>query len=73
MGVSIADIVSQTIRHARRISRGGRYEWPTARAALMKILADLEARSPDDPALGRLRRYIAFGDRPFGKNDPESQ
>ncbi len=73
MGVSIADIVRQTIRHARRMSRGGRYEWPTARAALIRILADLEGRSRDDPALERLRRYIALGDRAFrGKDETES-
>ena len=33
----------------------GAYDWPTARKALRKILADLEAQSPKDPSLPRLR------------------
>ena len=63
MSVSIADIVRRTIRHARRIPNEGVYDWPTARVALAKILADLEARSPGDPSLERLRQVIERGDR----------
>jgi hypothetical protein len=63
MSASIADIVHQTIRHARRISREGVHGWPAAREALTKILADLEARSPGDPILRRLRVYIRMRDR----------
>jgi hypothetical protein len=63
MSVSIADIVERTIRHARRMSKEGIYDWPTARVALMKVLADLEARSPGDASLERLRQTIAWGDR----------
>jgi hypothetical protein len=57
--------VRQTIRHARRMSTEGQHEWPTARIALTKILADLEPRFPGDPNLVRLRRYIALGDLAF--------
>ena len=63
MSASVADIVRRTIRHARRISREGAYDWPVARVALQKILADLEARSPDEPSLERLRQVIERGDR----------
>ncbi len=63
MSASVADIVRRTIRHARRISKEGAYDWPVARVALQKILADLEARSPDEPSLERLRQVIERGDR----------
>jgi hypothetical protein len=73
MSVSIADIVRQAIRHARQMSNGGLHDWPTAREALTKILADLEAQSPDDPSLARLRAFIALGDRAFSgeKDEPK--
>jgi len=63
MSVSIEEFVDRTIRHARRMDIVGLHEWPTARSALTKILADLERRSPDEPSLERLRRFIARGDR----------
>jgi hypothetical protein len=59
----IEEIVRQSIRHARRMLREGVYDWPTARRALERILADLEARSPNDPSLARLRAFIASRDR----------
>jgi hypothetical protein len=62
-GVSTAEIVRQTIRHARRMSGAGGHAWPVAREALIKILADLEDRSPHEPSLARLRAYIALRDR----------
>ena len=62
MGVSVDEIVRRTIRHAERIAKEGRYEWPTARSALTAVLADLERRRPSDPALELLRRYIARRD-----------
>jgi hypothetical protein len=58
----IDEIVRRSIRHARRMSHDGRYDWPTARAALLTILTDLEARSPNHPSLRRLRAFIAEGD-----------
>ncbi len=64
---STADIVRQTIRHARRMSLEGVHEWPVAREALAKILADLEKRSPDDPSLARLRAYISLRDRVWSR------
>jgi hypothetical protein len=72
MSVSIADIVERTIRHARRMSKEGIYEWPTARVALMKVLADLEARSPGDASLERLRQTIARGDRAWAAGGGET-
>jgi hypothetical protein len=72
MSASVADIVRRTIRHARRISKEGGYDWPVAREALMRILADLEARAPDDPSLDRLRQVIERGDRAFNGREDES-
>jgi hypothetical protein len=59
----IDEIVRRSIRHARLMLREGPYNWPVARRALRKILADLEARSPNDPSLPRLRAFIASQDR----------
>jgi hypothetical protein len=59
----IDEIVRRSIRHARLMLRQGSYSWPVARLALRKILADLEARSPDHPSLPRLRAFIASNDR----------
>ena len=63
MSALTADIVDRSIRHAQKLSTAKGYRWSTARAALMRILADLEARDPNDPSLDRLRRYIAEGDQ----------
>jgi hypothetical protein len=63
MTASTADIVRQTIRHARRMSGAGVYDRRVARQALMTILVDLEARTPNDPSLVRLRAYISLHDR----------
>jgi hypothetical protein len=59
----IDEIVRRSIRHARLLLREGSYNWPVARRALRKILADLEARSPNHPSLPRLRAFIASKDR----------
>jgi hypothetical protein len=59
----IDEIVRHSIRHARRILGEGVYDWPTARRALMIILADLETRSPNHRSLRRLRALIALRDR----------
>jgi len=63
MSVTVADIVRRVIGHTRRMLREGVYDWPTARRALTKILADLESRSPDDRSLAELRAFIELGDR----------
>jgi len=47
----------------------GSYDWPVARLALRKILADLEASAPDHPSLLRLRRFIARNDRTWLRED----
>jgi hypothetical protein len=59
----IDEIVRRSIRHARLMLREGSYNWPVARLALRKILADLEARSPNHPSLPRLRAFIVSNDR----------
>ena len=59
----IDQIVRRSIRHARLMLRQGSYDWPVSRLALRKILADLEARSPNYPSLPRLRAFIASKDR----------
>jgi hypothetical protein len=59
----IDEIVRRSIRHARLMLRQGAYDWPIARRALRKILADLEARAPKDPSLPQLRAFIASNDR----------
>jgi len=59
----IDEIVRHSIRHTRRMLGEGVYDWSTAREALMRILADLEARSPNHPSLPRLRAFIASRDR----------
>ena len=58
----IVEIVDRVIVHAQSMLDDGAYDWPASRAALERILADLEARSLGHPGLGRLRRYIAQGD-----------
>jgi hypothetical protein len=60
MRAPTSDIVDNTIRHARDLLSKG-YDWTTARAALARVLADLETRDPADPSLSRLRRFIADG------------
>jgi hypothetical protein len=67
--VSPAEIVCHTIRNAKRIRREPKYEWPTARAALLRILADLESRTPEDESLKDLRAFIAEGDRGLARDD----
>ncbi len=62
MTLEIAEIVDQVIGHAQRMLDDGAYDWPASRAALERILADLEARSAGDPDLERLRQFIAGGD-----------
>jgi hypothetical protein len=59
----IDETVRRSIRHARLMLRQGSYDWPIARRALRKILADLEAKSPNHPSLPRLRAFIAANDR----------
>jgi hypothetical protein len=65
--VAVADVVQSTIRHTEDGLKAGRYDWPTARAGLTKILGDLQTRSPGDPSLGTLRAYIARGDQTYKK------
>jgi hypothetical protein len=63
-------IVRRSIRHARLMQRQGAYDWPTARWALRKILADLESRSPNHPSLRSLRAFIASKDRAWLRENP---
>jgi hypothetical protein len=66
----IDEIVQRTIRHARRMLRQDAYDWPVARRALRKILADLEAKAPDHPSLPQLRAFIASNDRKWLRRNP---
>ena len=63
MSVSVAEVVRRAIEHARQMSTQGDYDWPTARHALTRILADLESRSPNDPSLAELRAFIELNGR----------
>jgi hypothetical protein len=56
----IVEIVDRVIVHAQSMRDDGSYDWPASRAALERILADLEARSLGHPNLGRLRQFIAL-------------
>jgi hypothetical protein len=66
----IDQIVCRSIRHSRLMLRQGSYNWPVARLALRKMLADLEARSPNHPSLPRLRTFIASKDRAWLRGEP---
>jgi hypothetical protein len=59
----IEQIVRRSLRHARLILKQDPHNWPVARLALRKILADLESRSPDHPSLPKLRAFVAANDR----------
>jgi hypothetical protein len=59
MDAFIDEVVRRSIRHTRLMLRQGSHNWPVARLALRKILADLETSAPDDPSLQRLRTFIA--------------
>jgi hypothetical protein len=63
MDAFIDEVVRRSIRHTRLMLRQGSHNWPVARLALRKILADLETSAPDDPSLQRLRTFIASTDR----------
>jgi hypothetical protein len=69
MDAFIDDVVRRSIRHARLMLRQGSYNWPVARLALRKILADLETSAPNDPSLQRLRTFIASQDRKWLRED----
>ena len=60
--IGIAEIVDRVILQAQMLLDDGAYDWPASRAALEKILVDLETRSVDDPNVERLRRFIALRD-----------
>jgi len=63
MTIGIDEIVDRVIVHAQRMLDDGAYDWPASLAALERILADLEARSVGDPAVERLREFIALGNK----------
>jgi hypothetical protein len=58
----IVEIVNGLIANAQRMLDDGDYDWPATRAALERILANLEARSLGHPDLKRLRWFIAISD-----------
>jgi hypothetical protein len=58
----IVEIVDRLIAAEENMLENDDYDWPTSRAALERILADLEARSLGHPDLKRLRWFIAISD-----------
>ena len=59
----IGAIVDQAIMHTRRLLESSTVEWEVARVGLMKIRDTLADDAPGDPALDRLRDFIAEQDR----------
>jgi hypothetical protein len=70
MDAFIDEVVRRSIRHTRLMLKEGSYNWPVARLALRKILADLEAQAPAEPSLRRLRSFIASTDRKWLRENP---
>jgi hypothetical protein len=70
MDAFIDEVVRRSIRHARLMLKQGSYNWPVARIALRKILADLEEKTPDHPSLQRLRAFIVSSDRAWLDESP---
>lgn len=70
MDAFIDEVVRRSIRHARLMLKQGSYNWPVARLALRKILADLEAEAANDPSLPRLRAFIVSQDRKWLDEEP---
>jgi HEPN domain-containing protein len=70
MDAFIDEVVRRSMRHARLMLKQGSYNWPVARLALRKILADLEAKAPNEPSLRRLRSFIASNDRKWLRENP---
>lgn len=60
--LSIAEIVDGVLLHAQKMLDDETYDWPSSRAALERILADLEAQSFSDSGIERLRGFIAAGE-----------
>ena len=58
----IVEIVDRLIAAEEKMLDSEDYDWPTSRAALERILADLEARSLGHPDLKRLRWFIAISE-----------
>ena len=70
---AIIEIVDRVIIHAQSMLVDGSYDWPASRAALERILADLEARSLGHPGLGRLRQFIALREEEWNLRDAETK
>ena len=66
----IDEVVRRSVLHARLMLKEGSHNWPVARLALRKILADLEEKAPDHPSLRRLRAFIASSDRAWLDEKP---
>lgn len=62
ISLSIAEVVEGVLLHARGILDDESFDWPKSRVGLEAVLADLGAKSADDPAIERLRGFIATGD-----------
>ncbi|HKN28896.1 MAG TPA: hypothetical protein VJY34_13820 [Roseiarcus sp.] len=58
----IVEIVDRLIAAEEKMLENDDYDWPRSRAALGRILADLETRSLGHPELKRLRWFIEISD-----------
>ena len=68
---AIEEMVDRILAHAQTMLDEKAYDWPTSRAALARILADLEARTLGHQSLDRLRRYIEERDKAWNAGQPE--
>ena len=64
MADEIDRIVEQTIANTLTILTTSQHKWSVAREGIEKIYDDLALRSPDHPALNRLKTFIAERVRP---------
>jgi hypothetical protein len=69
----ISRIVDSAISHAEHGSTNDRYDWPTTREALARILSDLEARDRDATGLDRLRTFIAGRDSAWAERNVRTE
>ena len=66
----VDEVIRRSMRHARLMLKQDSCDWPVARIALRKILADLEAKAPKHPSLRRLRAFIVLNDRAWTDESP---
>ena len=68
MADEIDRIVEQTLANTLTILTASQHKWSVAREGIKMIYDDLALRSPDHPALERLRTFIDERDLPRRKH-----